>query len=162
MIILRRADMSDKDIARFWAKVDRSGDCWIWQAAAARGYGQIGFHWKVVRAHRFAYALAHGECANDLEIDHMCHNRRCVNPAHLQPVTHQQNCGNKGADKRNKSGIRGVNWNPKANKWQVRATVRGKSYSGGYYFDIHEAEKAAIALRDKLMANNRLDSGKRE
>lgn len=159
MIIVRRADMSDKDIARFWAKVDKSGDCWIWQATADRhGYGHIWLNGKLVYAHRFAYALAHGECASDLEIDHMCHNQRCVNPAHLQPVTHQQNCENKGADKRSKSGIRGVGWNSKANKWQVRAIVKGRIYSGGYYGDVREAEKVAIALRNKLMTNNLLDS----
>lgn len=158
MTIIRRADMSDKDIARFCKKVDKSGDCWIWQASTTPdGYGRIGFRGKIVYAHRFAFALAHGECMNNLEIDHKCHNRRCVNPAHLQPVTHQQNCENKGADKRSKSGIRGVGWNHKANKWQVRAMVNGKQHYGGYYSDVHEAEKSAIALRNKLMANNLLD-----
>ena len=158
MIILRRADMSGKDIARFWAKVDKSGDCWTWQASTdRRGYGHIWFNGKLVYAHRFAYALSYGECANGLEIDHMCHNRRCVNPEHLQLVTNQQNAENRCARKGSKSGIRGVSWDACRDKWHVQAMAKGRIYSGGYYDDVHEAEKAAIALRNKLMVNNLLD-----
>lgn len=158
MIILRRADMSDKDIARFWAKVDKSGDCWTWQASTDRfGYGHIWFNEKLVYAHRFSYALAHGECANNLVIDHMCHNSLCVNPSHLQLVTKQQNNENMVARKDSKSGIRGVGWNTEANKWTVRAQVKGKRYFGGYFDDVHAAEESAIALRNKLMTNNILD-----
>lgn len=158
MIILRRADMSDKDIARFWSKVDKSGDCWTWQASTDRfGYGHIWFNEKLVYAHRFSYALAYGECANNLVIDHMCHNSLCVNPSHLQLVTRQQNNENMVARKDSKSGIRGVGWNTEANKWTVRAQVKGKRYFGGYFDDVHEAEEYAIALRNKLMTNNILD-----
>lgn len=158
MIILRRADMTDKDIARFWAKVDKSRGCWSWQAATDRhGYGYIWFNEKLVDAHRFSYALAYGECANNLVIDHKCHNSLCVNPSHLRLVTKQQNNENMVARKDSKSGIRGVGWSTAVNKWEVRAQVKGKRYFGGYYSDIHEAEKAAIALRNNLMTNNRLD-----
>lgn len=158
MIILRRADVSDKDIARFWAKVDKSRGCWSWQAATDRhGYGYIWFNEKLVYAHRFSYALAYGECANNLVIDHKCHNSLRVNPSHLQLVTKQQNNENMVARKDSKSGIRGVGWSTAVNKREVRAQVKGKRYFGGYYSDIHEAEKAAIALRNNLMTNNRLD-----
>lgn len=59
MIIIRRADMTDEDIARFWEKVDKSNECWTWTAATfVNGYGSMCFHGKSVRAHRFAYALA--------------------------------------------------------------------------------------------------------
>ena len=45
MIILRRAEMSEEDIARFWEKVDKSSDCWTWKASTDRfGYGQIWFN----------------------------------------------------------------------------------------------------------------------
>ena len=158
IIVLRRADMSDDDIARFWKKVDRSGDCWEWTAyIIPNRYGQIRFHGKGVLAHRFSYAIAHGECPTELQVDHMCHNRRCVNPSHLQLVTRQQNNENKIAMKNGKSGIRGVGWNTEANKWKVHVVVKGKDYFGGYYCDVHEAEKSAIALRNKLMTNNLLD-----
>ena len=150
--------MSDKDIARFWAKVDKSGDCWTWHASTdLYGYGHIWFNGKLVLAHRFSYALAYGECANNLVIDHMCHNSLCVNPLHLQLVTVQQNNENVVARKGSKSGIRGVGWNTEANKWKVHVVVKGKDYFGGYYDDVNEAEKSAIALRNKLMTNNILD-----
>lgn len=158
MIIIRRADMTDEDIARFWEKVDKSNECWTWTAATfANGYGSMCFHGKSVRAHRFAYALAYGECPAGLQIDHICHNRQCVNPAHLQLVTNQQNSENRGARKDSKTGVRGVFWVAAQNKWRVKVRVKGKQYHGGYYSDIHEAEEAAIALRNKLMVNNLLD-----
>ena len=159
MIILRRAEMSEEDIARFWEKVDKSSDCWTWKASTDRfGYGQIWFNHKLVYAHRFSYALAYGECANNLVIDHKCHNTGCVNPSHLHLVTQQQNNENMVTRKDSKSGIRGVSWNIRAHKWLVRAQVKGERYFGGYYSDIHEAEKSAIALRNSLMTNNILDS----
>lgn len=158
MIILRRVDMTDKDIERFWSKVDKSGDCWEWTAhVLPNRYGRMRFRGKIVYAHRFAYALAHGECANNLVIDHRCRNKRCVNPSHLQLVTIQRNCENVGASKNSKTGIRGVCWHAATNKWEAYARVKRKKYYGGRYSDIHEAEKAAIALRNKLMVNNLID-----
>lgn len=158
IIVLRRADMTDDDIARFLAKIDKGDDCWEWTAAASRnGYGAMGFHGKIVYAHRFAYALANGECANDLEIDHRCHNKLCVNPAHLQQVNNQQNQENRGARRGSRSGVRGVLWRADRNKWRVEVMVNGKRYYGGLYSDVHEAEKAAVGLRCKLMTNNLLD-----
>nr|DAZ39094.1 MAG TPA: homing endonuclease [Caudoviricetes sp.] len=161
MIILRRADMSDKDIARFWTKVDKSCDCWTWQAGTnSQGYGKMRLRGKIVLAHRLAYALAYGECPAGLQTDHICHNTLCVNPAHLHLVTNQQNSENRVARKGSKSGIRGVCWDTARNKWRVYVEVKGKHYYGGRYNDIHEAEQAAIELRNKLMTNNILDRGK--
>lgn len=79
---------------RFWSKVDLNGagGCWLWTAATARGYGQF---WnedrKVVRAHRWAYEALVGTVTEGLELDHLCRERACVNPAHLEPVTHGEN-----------------------------------------------------------------------
>lgn len=81
---------------RFDQYVDRSGFCWIWRGAMRfGGYGQFGLHaankTKTVRAHRYAYERWAGPIPEDLELDHLCRNRRCVNPAHLEPVTRQEN-----------------------------------------------------------------------
>lgn len=82
---------------RFWEKVDKRGpkDCWEWLGATANGYGQI--RWgpppshKREQAHRVSYALARGAIPEGLVIDHLCKNRPCVNPAHLEVVTVKEN-----------------------------------------------------------------------
>lgn len=159
MIHLKRSEMTDKDIARFWEKVDKSGDCWLWMASTISGnlgyrYGQYHFDNHTVLAHRFAYAIANGDCPNDYVVDHLCHNTLCVNPAHLQIVTQLQNSENRRAGKNSKTGIRGVCWDKRTNKWMVSVRHNWKQYFGGRFSDINEAKKAAISLRNKLMTNN--------
>ena len=87
---------------RFWAKVDKDGPipercpdlgpCWLWVAARiGNGYGNFWDGHRVVLAHRFAYELLVGPIPDGLEPDHLCRVRHCVNPAHLEPVTHGEN-----------------------------------------------------------------------
>jgi len=66
----------------FWSHIEKdSTGCWIWQAAiTGSGYGS----WRGGGAHRAAYTYAKGPIPKGLLIRHMCHNRRCVNPAHLE------------------------------------------------------------------------------
>ena len=77
---------------RFWDKVDRSGDCWIWTAYRNRkGYGQFRIDGIVRRAHRVAYELEVGEIPEGMTIDHLCRNPSCVNPEHLEVVSNFEN-----------------------------------------------------------------------
>ena len=78
---------------RFFAKVIRINDssCWEWIGGCANGYGSFFFNGRHIKAHRFAYELFVGEIPPHLEIDHLCRNRRCVNPTHLEPVTRSEN-----------------------------------------------------------------------
>lgn len=77
---------------RFWEKVDRSGDCWLWTGSLTRdGYGNLTLRGKVRRAHRVSYEDAKGAIPEGLELDHVCRERRCVRPDHLEPVTHAEN-----------------------------------------------------------------------
>jgi len=92
------ADFGDPRLPqRFWNKVTLSENgCWLWTAFKDKyGYGR--FHAgiqktpQVAFAHRFAYENLVGPIPDGMEPDHTCHNPACVNPDHLQPVTHQQN-----------------------------------------------------------------------
>jgi hypothetical protein len=77
---------------RFYPKVSKSSTCWIWEAARdRRGYGQFWLEGRMHLAHRVAWQLAFTSIPADMELDHLCRNPSCVNPAHLEPVTHQEN-----------------------------------------------------------------------
>jgi len=79
-------------IESFEAKVDRLDDCHLWTAATTSGgYGAFRVAGKVTYAHRFAYEQACGPIPAGSELDHLCRVRNCVNPAHLEAVTHQEN-----------------------------------------------------------------------
>ena len=80
---------------RFWDKVDKRGpdECWEWQAyVAPHGYGSIAVYKRgMVWVHRVAYELLVGPIPVGHQVDHLCRNKRCVNPAHLEAVTQQEN-----------------------------------------------------------------------
>lgn len=78
--------------ARFWAKVDCSGECWRWTASRNQtGYGTFKLGPKTMTAHVVAYEWMVGPVGDGLDLDHLCRNRACVNPSHLEPVSHRVN-----------------------------------------------------------------------
>jgi hypothetical protein len=76
---------------RFWPKVVQQGECWQWIGATMpNGYGRFGLGVKqagTVLAHRWSYEHLVGPILGGLVIDHLCRNRACVNPQHMEPVT---------------------------------------------------------------------------
>lgn len=82
--------------SKFWARVDKTGSCWEWSGKLTRqGYGYVSHARKVLRAHRVSLELHGREIPEGLVVDHICRNRKCVNPDHLRVVTNKENvlCG---------------------------------------------------------------------
>ncbi len=74
-------------------KEKRKTDCWIWPYAVnGNGYGHLGKNKKIIEAHKFMYEQIVGDIPANCELDHICTNKLCVNPSHLEPVSHAENC----------------------------------------------------------------------
>lgn len=83
---------------RFWPRVNKNGPvpeqrpeigpCWVWTGTKlSSGYGIISIDGRTHRTHRLAFEWLVGEIPEGLEIDHLCRNRACCRPTHLEPVT---------------------------------------------------------------------------
>ena len=86
----------DKTIwERFWDKVSLNKDtgCWEWKNPTTTGYGSfwVDGQQKSLPSHRVSYNMLVGKIPKELEIDHLCRNRSCVRPSHLDIVTHKEN-----------------------------------------------------------------------
>lgn len=98
---MRRGILKEREEKRFRAKYQVSDNgCWEW-LAGTRGDGYGLFHLaptggsctaRGVRAHRYAYEAVNGPIPTGMVLDHLCRNRRCVNPEHMEVVTLKENC----------------------------------------------------------------------
>lgn len=152
--------------ARFWGKIELGPTCpwlgtpcWLWTGfQPSDGYGRIHVGGRMVLAHRFSFELGWPMYQpwlddSEFEIDHACRNRACVNYAHLHLVTNKQNQENRGTNRNNTSGVRGVSWCKRTNRWYGRVWDHGKTIRLGYFDTIAEAQAARIAAEDELFTN---------
>jgi len=145
--------------ADFWNNVNKVGSCWLWAGSIDKlGYGR----YRLTYAHRYAYELHTGKMIRDgRQVDHMCHNRACINPEHLRSVTNKQNGENRrGPNKNNSSGVLGVHWNKRHERWCAQFKHNGKSVYVGMFHDLAEAEKAIKAARNRRFTCNTRDRQK--
>ena len=80
-------------IDRFWERVIiKPSGCWDWQGFLDNGYGFFQVNSRNIRPHRFSFTYFTGiDIPKGLDLDHLCRNRRCVNPTHLEIVTRKEN-----------------------------------------------------------------------
>lgn len=90
----RLPNLTQEQIQRFNNKIDidKNTGCHVWLGAkSVFGHGRITIEYQQYYAHRIAYKLKYGKLTDNLEIDHLCRNPACVNPNHLEEVTHKVN-----------------------------------------------------------------------
>lgn len=140
---------------RFFEAIDRSGSCWGWtRYKNSYGYGVFSVDGKSCLAHRWAYASLVEPIPAGVTVDHICHNRSCVNPDHLRLATVKQNIENReGAQSNSRTGVRGISI-ARNGKFIARVKHHGKRVIVGTFADLEDAERAVIACRNDLFTHN--------
>ncbi len=94
--------MTNKDLdTKFMSNVEKTESCWIWKGSKTNGgYGTF-YTGKTILTHRYSYEMFNGKIPEGLQIDHLCRNRICCNPEHLEVVTPLEN------SRRGLSGLHG-------------------------------------------------------
>lgn len=147
-----RTDIPTRHRFMSYVLINIQSGCWEWVGRMDRlGYGMFRIEGKNPKAHRFGWERVNGPIPKGMYIDHLCHNRSCVNLEHLRVVTPKKNSENrKGATIRSTTGIRGVSPRDNGTRFVGRVGHHGKIYSAGTFSTEEEAERAVIALREKL------------
>lgn len=134
----------------YTARNEQSG-CLEWTGTVLEnGYGYMSKTLSGTHApHRHAWAVANGPIPRGAWIDHICHNRRCVEPRHLRLANVVQNGTNRaGANRNSTTGVRGVHRHQGG--FRVRMQFKGKHHDGGVFSTLAEAEVTAKQMRDAL------------
>lgn len=83
---------TQEHITKFDSKITKTDSCWLWNGYCNEaGYGMVRINYRQYRSHRVSYEIHKGLIPDGLELDHLCRVRNCVNPEHLEAVTHKEN-----------------------------------------------------------------------
>ena len=137
----------------------REGECIVWTGPLdVSGYGKMRHRGKQMGTHRVAYELATGPIPDGMQIDHICHNTRCMNVDHLRTATPKTNAENKqGACSNNKTGYLGVSKAAGRNKFRAAVKHHGETYFLGNFDTAEEAAEVARNKRNELFTYNNVD-----
>jgi hypothetical protein len=140
----------------FAGRTRQVGDCLVWVGATNTVYGMITVAPNTEQyVHRYAWERAHGPIPDGMMPDHTCHNKLCVNAAHMRLVNKVQNAQNvRGPRSDNTSGHLGVSWNKARGKWMAYASFEKKMKFLGNYATAEEAAEVSREFRLKHYTHN--------
>ena len=135
--------------------------CIIWFGPEnQKGYGRILVERKRQNVHRVVYEMECGPIPNGMVIDHICHERSCINPDHMRICTNNENVKNRKLNINNTSGFKGVSKNSYTSKkglpprWVASIQSNGKTINLGSFGSKQEAYeaycKAAVELHGEF------------
>jgi hypothetical protein len=146
--VYKRRSLND----RFWSKVNKTDSCWFWVGAkSTNGYGATWVNGKVVSAHRASFFIEHGRWPKEM-LDHLCRQKSCVNPEHLEEVSNRENItrGKTSKLRSNKySNFVGVK--KKHNKFEASIWINHKRVYLGMF---NTEEEAGKAYEEKLLKDS--------
>lgn len=143
-------ELSQGNRERFWASVEKGEACWQWKGptttASGFKYGVFCIYANgkknFLRPHRVAWTLLRGPLGEDQTIDHLCLNKLCVNPAHLEPVTQAVNSQRQWTpDKRCTPAKRRADIAAAQRRWREKNPEKAKAQARKYYFEGGGKEK---------------------
>ena len=122
--------MTTTVLTRFWTKVNKTDNCWLWTGVHNRnGYG-VFFDGNGNRlAHRVSFIVAGNDIPDGLQLDHLCRVRNCVNPAHLEAVTGRENVIRGNGPIKSKERIRTVQKIRATQQRQLTHCKRGHEFT---------------------------------
>lgn len=127
--VLFSVNLSEKQLWRFWKKVEKGGpcECWNWNACKNElGYGNLNLFGKSLLAHRVAFAISKGAFRSSLKVCHSCDNPSCCNPSHLWLGTDADNVADRDAKGR---------------------LVKGKTFHGGSHVNAKLTDEQVSEIR---------------